>query len=78
LIAGAQTLKAPIGGLTIVNWDAAIDTKSKKMSIIIIARDQEGMTLATMNASKPHIMDQVVAKALAVLVIAGFSRDLEL
>lgn len=59
-----------------VNWDAAIDKKSKKMSINIIARDQEGGILATMSASKPHIMDQVVAKALAVLVVDGFRRDL--
>jgi hypothetical protein len=80
----AQTTiwRKPCLGWIKLNWDATIDVKQQKMVIGIIARDHAGAVLVAVSASRPHVTDPTIAKAIAawkmvdVCISLGFPKVL--
>lgn len=46
-----------------VNWDASVDKKNRRMGIGVIVCDCKGEVLATLSAPKEGIIDLVIAQA---------------
>jgi hypothetical protein len=59
-----------------VNWDATIDSKSKRIGMGILARGHDEMIVAAMCSSKPFHLDPASAKAYVAWRLASFYTDL--
>lgn len=60
-----QKWELPPTGYIKVNWDAKLDSKSKKMGIGIIGRDHTGQVLATYCDTKSYVQDSAATEAWA-------------
>lgn len=61
-----EVLRRPPPGMMKCNWDAALDLESKRMGVGIVIRNHEGMVIATKCSTRPHIIDPLIAEAVAV------------
>jgi hypothetical protein len=62
----------PKEGFVKLNWDAAINRRSKRMGAGVIARDETGMVVAALSASRPSITDPATAEAIVAWMMADF------
>lgn len=60
-----QIWKKPPVAVVKVNWNLAIDKHNHKMGVGVIARDVEGLILASMYTTVPFITDPSVVEAVA-------------
>lgn len=58
-----------------VNWDVAIDSTNRSMYNCIIGRDYQGQEAAARSHTKSIVPEPMVAKEIAALSAAKFSRD---
>jgi hypothetical protein len=62
----------PKEGFVKLNWDAAINRRSNRMGAGVIARDETGMVVAALSASRPSITDPATAEAIVAWMMADF------
>ncbi|XP_059455066.1 uncharacterized protein LOC132185289 [Corylus avellana] len=69
--------KPPVGCVKL-NWDAGLDIQRKRTGIGVIVRDHEGKPLAMLCASKRHVYNPTMAKAIAACRAVELAVQLDL
>lgn len=72
-----QKWQRPLEGFIKINWDAAIDKANHQMGVGVLARDAEGVVVASLCATIPSISDPVVAETMALWRAVALCRELE-
>lgn len=67
--------RAPPPGIYKIKWDAALDSKKRKLGFGLIERDSNGHVHATASYSVDAWVEPVVAEALAALRAAEFCQN---
>ncbi|XP_062145914.1 uncharacterized protein LOC133853906 [Alnus glutinosa] len=65
----------PPPGVLKLNWDAALDSKKRKMGFGFLVRDSNGKVFDAVNCSMDSFGGPVVAESMAALRAAEFCRD---
>jgi hypothetical protein len=68
----------PAEGFVKLNWDAAINRSTGKTGVGVVARDETGLVVAAMSASRPCITDPATAEAVAAWMMAELCIKLDL
>lgn len=72
-----QKWQRPLEGFIKINWDAAIDKANHQMGVGVLARDAEGVVVASLCATIPSISDPGVAETMALWRAVALCRELE-
>jgi hypothetical protein len=67
-------LKAPLVGIHKVNWNAAVDTITGHMGLVVVVWDFEGCAIIARSLSKLESLEPIVVKALVVFLQPNLIR----